>query len=250
MRIVLFYTLLVGLTYSPASWAKKGLLSFSVSGYYDRSRLTRASDTNPSFTLESMNGYTTLGNLDINLAPKFSFFLGGGTSGFDYTSSTSRTITDHQSNFTNASAGMKLFFGDICLSFFGLYKPIIVFEDITSALDNLIIVNNTYGVLGLTFGAVSRYYDLAIGVAGGAVVGSPSYQNNTIDSKYYLQGSVSVQFGRKNKTVFESVVGSGTISGDEILYGLDIRLREDSYEYNLDKYRVTDFGGGIFIILQ
>ncbi|OFZ18555.1 MAG: hypothetical protein A2Z20_10540 [Bdellovibrionales bacterium RBG_16_40_8] len=244
------YLVIILLSYSPATWAKKGLFSLSVTGYYDRSRLSRTSTTGPSFTLESMNGYTALGNVDINLAAKYSLFVSGGTSLFDYESTASRIIHDNRDNFINASAGMKFFLGDLSLSLYALHKPIIIFEDVTSSENNLIIAPNTYGTIGFNFGATSRFYDLAIGLAGGTSVSSPSYQDKEIDSKYYLQGSISVRFGRKNKTVFESVVGTGTFGADELLYGFDVRLREDSYEYNNDIHRTTDFGGGIFILLQ
>lgn len=230
---------------SPKVMAKE-TLDIELSGYYERSRLARTSDSSSNFSLNSNAGYRAELMIDKYLTRWLTLSLGGSYAAATYEGSAARIINEAEQALGGGEAGFKVILGDFRFITVYNYEPLLILDDQSVNEHTIEQVGLGMAVVGFQFSAISRYWDLAFEARGGTATGAGDFEGTEVKHEYMVEGSAMIMFGRTNKTLFE-VISLKNIIGNESLYGLKVALREDSYSFGNDKFTRTNFRAGAFL---
>ena len=245
MRFI-YLIVILAIFEAPFAHAKETLdIDFSAS--FEQSRLARSSDSAANFSLNSNAGYRAKLYLDKYFSRWWILHLGGEYAAYNYEASAARIIDNLEPTEVVAEGGFKFKFGDFQLMTHYTAKPLPILIDVqgTTNEHEFNQVDIGMGVVGFRVEAVSRYWDLGLEARGGFSTGSVEYENETLTHLYSVEGSAVIQFGRTNKTLFETISLTNVI-GKESLYGLEVTLREDRYKYGDQDYTLTNVHAGFF----
>lgn len=229
----------------PEAMAKE-TLDIELSGYYERSRLARTSDSSSNFSLNSNGGYRAELMIDKYLTRWMTLTLGGVYSAGIYEGSAARVINEAEQSLAGGEAGFKLVFGDFRFITAYNYEPLLILDDQSVNEHTIEQVGMGMAVVGFQFAAISRYWDLAFEARGGTATGAGDFEGTEVKHEYMVEGSAMIMFGRTNKTLFE-VISLKNIIGNESLFGLKVSIREDSYTFGNDKFTKSNFRAGMFL---
>ena len=210
---------------------------------FEISTLARNSKTLPNFSISSSGGYRGILENEVFINNWMTFNLGGEFAQYTYEIASTRTLIEPEFTQTNYFGGFRLRFGNVMFDLRYMQKQFFTLEDQDTVTHELKVNEVGVPTLGMQVAATSRYWDLMMRL----MMGAGSGEEVTVD--YTVTASALMLFGRKNKTVFETIT-TRNIKQNEYLFGLIALVREEAYTANDFEYGVSDLSIGLLFKMQ
>ncbi|MCB0367767.1 MAG: hypothetical protein H6624_01870 [Bdellovibrionaceae bacterium] len=212
------------------------------------SSLARNHKTVANFSITSTSGYRVKMENEFFISNWLTFHVGGETAQYTYDIADTRTLVNPSLAQTNYIGGFRMRFGNVMFDLGYMQKQLFILEDRQTTVHEIKQVPTGVVTAGFQIGATSRYWDLMMRLNGGT--GSGTDENNEkLTLNFTLAATAVILFGRKNKTVFETI-STQNLKQNEFLFGLIGQVREEAYKHNDFDYAISDVSLGLILQMQ